>query len=129
MISIEPNGYKALIVDENQELAACLQDMIDIFGIPSDLAHDSVDAMSLLEKESYSLIFIDTNISRICGQRLHTLVKQICPNIIVTLMSSYDSTDTNRIVVRDHPNFYLTKPFRISDLEKILNEIRPKAKK
>lgn len=125
-MSPETNGFKTLIVDENQELAACLQDMIDIFGIPCDLAHDSATAMTLLENEPYSLIFIDTNIPRICGQRLHALVKRICPEIIIALMSTYDSINTNRMVVRDHPDFYLTKPFRISELEKILNEIKAK---
>ena len=75
-----------------------------------------------------SKIFIDTNIPKIRGRNLHTLVREMSPSIKVALMSSYDSTNTNRIVTRDHLDFYLTKPFRISDLEKILREIKSERK-
>ncbi len=127
-MSPETNKPKVLIVDSNQELVACLYDMIDIFGISCDSAHDAVTAAALLEKVPFSLIFIDTNIPRLNGQMLHVYVKRNFPEVLVALMSSYDSTNTDRIVVRDHPDFYLAKPFRISELEKILDEIKSKSK-
>jgi len=126
MISPETDKPKVLIADDNQELAACLHDMIDIFGISCDITNNAANAMTLLKKESYSLIFIDTNIPRICGQMLHIHVKRDFPDVLVALMSAYDSTNTNRMVVRDRPDFYLAKPFRISELEKILDEIKSK---
>lgn len=128
MMTPETNKPKVLIVDDNQELAACLHDMIDIFGISCDIAYDAVTAAALLEKEPFSLIFIDTNTPRLYGQMLHVYVKRNFPEVLVALMSTYNSTNTDRIVVRDHPDFYLAKPFRIVELEKILDEIKSKPK-
>jgi DNA-binding response OmpR family regulator len=129
MISPQENRQKALVVDSNREMASCLYDMIDIFGISCDIAHDTETAAALLKKNPYSLVFIDTNIPRLNGLMLHVHVKRNHPGIAVALMSAYDSTNTDRVVTRDHPDFYLAKPFRISDIENILNEVksRPKA--
>ena len=128
MMSPEKNKPRVLIVDENQELTACLHDMIDIFGIPCDIAHDAVTAEALLKKEFFSLIFIDTAIPRLRGKMLHIHVKRDYPETLVALMSAYNSINTQRMVVHDHPDFYLAKPFKISDLEKILDKIKSKPK-
>ncbi|MBD3217773.1 MAG: response regulator [candidate division Zixibacteria bacterium] len=114
---------KILIVDDNQSMANCLAEMVDIFGIPSEIASDGDEAMEMLKSESYFLIIADTNMPKISGFTLLKHIRKNYPNTKVAIMSTMNSDTTQGMVVRDMPDFYLPKPFKTADIEDLLAEL------
>lgn len=113
----------ALIVDDNENMAKCLADMVDVFGIECQTASDGNEAIELLKKNEFSLIIADSNMPKVSGFTLLKYIKKNYPKIPVAIISTRDSEVTQGMVVRDKPDFYLPKPFTTADIEKLLKKI------
>jgi CheY-like chemotaxis protein len=119
-MKIKTKLKKILIVDDNQFMARCLAEMADIFGIVSEIASDGDEAIEMLKRGSYSLVIADTNMPKISGFTLMKHIRDNYPHIKVAIMSTMNSETTQGMVVRDMPDFYLPKPFKTADIEKLL---------
>jgi CheY-like chemotaxis protein len=115
---------KVLIVDDNEDMARCLADMVDFFGIPSQTACDGNEAIELLKKSDFSLIIADSIMPKVSGFTLLKYVKKYYPKIPVAIISTRDSEVTQGMVVRDKPDFYLPKPFTTANIETLLRQIK-----
>ena len=120
---MKTKSKKILIVDDNQSMAKCLAEMVDIFGIPSEIASDGDEAIEMLESETYTLIITDTKMPKISGFTLLKHIRKNYPNTKVAIMSTMNSDTTQGMVVRDMPDFYLPKPFKTADIEDLLAEL------
>ena len=121
---IKTKTKKILIVDDNQPMARCLAEMVDIFGIPCEIAADGDEAIEKLKRNSYSLIIADTNMPKVSGFTLLKYIRKNHPDMKVAIMSTMNSETTQGMVVRDMPDFYLPKPFKTADIEALLSEMK-----
>jgi CheY-like chemotaxis protein len=120
---IKKGTKKVLIVDDNENMAKCLADMVDVFEIPCQTAADGNEAIELLKKNKFSLIIADTNMPKVSGFTLLKYIKKNYPKIPVAIISTRNSEVTQGMVVRDKPDFYLPKPFTMADIETLLKRI------
>ena len=112
-----------LVVDDNANMAKCLADMVEIYGLPCVTANDGDEAIKLIKSEKFSLIIADTNMPKISGFSLLKYVKKNFPKIPVALISTRNSEMTQDVVVKYKPDYYLAKPFKTSDIENLLSQI------
>ncbi len=115
---------KVLVVDDNDHMARCLAEMVDIFGIPCETANSGEEAIEKMKNREYALVIADTKMSGISGFTLLKYVKRNYPKTSVAIISTRNSDATQGMVVRDMPDFYLPKPFKTSDVEEILADFR-----
>jgi CheY-like chemotaxis protein len=114
---------KILIVDDNKQMADCLGEMVDALGLDFHVAVDGLEAIERLEKENYSLVIADTRMPRVSGFELLKYVKKNHPSVAVAMISTHDSLNTHRMLVREQPDFYLPKPFTSEDVASLLAQI------
>lgn len=115
---------KILIVEDNVRAAESLKQMIDLFGQESEIAADGSEAMKLLMENSYFLVIADTHMPGMSSAELLKHVKQNYPQTPIAVVSTGDSDSTRGMVVANRADFYLAKPVKVSDLEKILSKAK-----
>lgn len=120
-------AQKILIVDDNRDMARCLAEMADHLGIACELAFDGEQAIEKLSQETYFLIIADSHMPRISGFPLLKLIRRDYPGLPVAIISTHNSENTQGMVMKDQPDFYLPKPFKTEDLQKLLAQCHAKA--
>jgi DNA-binding response OmpR family regulator len=122
-MKIKTKTRRVLIVDDNEPMAKCLAEMVDIYGVPCDTAKDGEEAIECLKKDAYALIIADSSMPRISGFTLLKYVRKYYPHLKVAIISTRNSEVTQGMVVRDMPDYYLPKPFKTKDIEELLANI------
>jgi CheY-like chemotaxis protein len=116
------SNHLVLVVDDNKHMARCLAEMIEILGVNCHTAYEGEQAMEMLKLHDYTLVVADSNMPGISGFSLLKHIKQNHERTKVAIMSLRDSESTQNIVAKGRADFYLPKPFKTEDIEKLLNE-------
>ena len=78
-------------------------------------------ALAFLEFENYDVIVTDLSMPGIDGQQLLKRVKQTHPNTPVIIISGNSSAEEGESSLALGAFAYLTKPFRLEDVEEAVN--------
>jgi DNA-binding response OmpR family regulator len=123
-MAIRSKVRKVLVVDDNEQMAKCLADMVSFFSASCDTASDGKEAMQRLEENSYSLVIADTHMPNVSGFKLLKHIRKNHPGLPVALISTRNSQMTQGMVVTNGPDFYLPKPFKSSDIRDLLDQLK-----
>lgn len=111
-----------LIVDDNPNMSALLSEMLEIFDYSSVLAGDGDEALTELDKNKFSMIISDMRMPNMTGLELLDQVKTRYPKMPVVIISGY-AMEGEASPGGVKPDGFLSKPFMMSDIEKLLNEL------
>ena len=78
-------------------------------------------ALAFLEFENYDVILTDLSMPGLDGQQLLKRVKQTHPNTPVIIISGNSTAEEGESSIALGAFAYLTKPFRLEDLEETVN--------
>ena len=109
-----------LIVDDNPNMSSLLSEMLEVFDFESERAGDGNEALVKLEGGNFSMIISDMRMPNMTGLELLDHVKEMYPKMPVVIISGYvmkDELSAGGLA----PDHFLTKPFLMSDIEKLLN--------
>jgi len=123
-MQLKTKTQKILIVDNNQQMLDCLSEMVDVLGREAIQATDGLSALEKLEEDDYKLVVADTKLPEMSGFELLRYVRKYHPGVLVALISTTDTANTQRLIVRDAPDFYLPKPFTLADVEELLGKLK-----
>ena len=118
---------KLLVVDDNKELVSMIK---EYFKTHAEIevsmeANDGVEGLKLIEKKQdlYDVIVLDLIMPNKDGiSVLETMKKKNMDKKIIVL-TSYNTPDVIRKVSELGVNYYILKPFELSELEKRITEI------
>lgn len=121
--------YNVIVVDDQIDILDSLRGLLEIFGCNVKTAKDSDEAIAFLEesrKISEKVDFIITDLTIPGGKGgldLLDRVQKIDKNIPIVLMSGYaDSSEIKKYSSYGF-KFFLSKPFNIEEIKKILESI------
>ncbi len=112
-----------LIVDDNPNMSTLLGEMLEIFDYESELAEDGIVALEKLEQNKFSLIITDMKMPNMTGLELLEQVKQKYPKLPVVLISGYSVDSMSQENSEYKPDGFLSKPFMMTDVEKLLDSL------
>ena len=115
---------RVLIVDDNQDMARCLADMVEEFNVLCDTVSDGESAIELLGAEKYQLVIADTQMPGMSGFSLLKHIKENYPDLQVAIISTRDSEMTKGLVALSRADYYLPKPFTTSDIGELLSQVK-----
>ncbi len=117
---------KILFVDDEKSIRLLLK---RVFENDYEVAEaDSCDAaMAKLAKEKFDLVVTDVNMPEKNGIDLLNAVKGLYPHILVILITGYPDVDTATKAVRNGAFDYIKKPFKISDVQVVIERAVEKA--
>ena len=107
-----------LVVDDNEDLCANMQDILGEIGYTVETALNGKDAIDLCKKNTYDLALVDIKLPDIAGQELVEKIVEISPSIEIIYMTGYSSLKSAAEAVRQKQVVsYETKPL---DMERLL---------
>ncbi|RJO63462.1 MAG: response regulator [Myxococcales bacterium] len=107
---------KVLLVDDEKEFTETLKERLELRGMAVSTAASGQEALGILEKRSFDVIFLDLQMPGMDG--IETL-KQITlkdPDAQVILLTGHATVPTSVEAMKHGAVDYLTKPAEMADL-------------
>lgn len=127
----EFSNKRILVVEDyliNQELT---KELLEILGCTVDVASTGHEALELVEKQRYDLIFMDIQMPKMDGYETTKEIRQLEKGShhtpIVALTANALQGDREKCINAGMDD-YISKPFRSSDLERVLSQWLEKTK-
>ena len=109
---------KILIVDDENDIAELISDILEDEGYDTVIANNGIDAIEKIEKDNFDLILLDIMMPDISGTEVCAKIRNqtSSPIIFVTAKTNLTSKLVGFEVGADD---YITKPFVNEDLDLI----------
>ena len=112
-----------LAVDDEQNLLELLITVLGKRGFKVKTALNSIEALRLLDQESFQLALLDLKMGPVNGVQLLKEIKDRRPVIKVIMMTAYPTNETRTQASANGASAYLTKPVDIQKLVDTLNSL------
>lgn len=109
-----------LLVDDEPKARELLSMTVRGLGHRPIAAADGVEALRLLEQETVDLVLTDVRMPGLDGKALLETVRTRWPGVPVILLTAYGSMRDAVAMTKRGAFDYLSKPFEIDDLEKVV---------
>lgn len=114
---------KILVIDDDAAIGAAIQNSLEkkhkIFSVET-----AQDALEVLKREKFNLIFLDLNLPDIDGLSLYKQLKTDLKNVPVVVITGSTDADLLGKVVAEGVQFILNKPFTIDEVRQMLSFIK-----
>jgi DNA-binding response OmpR family regulator len=105
-----------LIADDDHAIAAALVVLFELYDFHADAVHTPADALERVRQSDVCLVVHDMNFSKgdtsgIDGLSLFHALRREAPKLPLILMTSWPSSDTSALVLREGAAAYLVKPW------------------
>ncbi len=115
---------KALIVEDNVINQKVLYKLLNKLNIPSDIANNGKEAVSLYNENDYDIIFMDLHMPEMDGfeatKKIHSLTKYKSRNIpIIAVTASAFDEDKTKAIASGMDDF-VSKPIVLKNLEETI---------
>lgn len=112
-----------LAVDDEQNLLELLITVLGKRGFKVKTALNSIEALRLLDQESFQLALLDLKMGPVNGVQLLKEIKDRRPVIKVIMMTAYPTNETRTQASASGASAYLTKPVDIQKLVDTINSL------
>jgi DNA-binding NtrC family response regulator len=113
---------RVLVVDDRAEMAEIVAEALCERGYDGVAVTSGPDAFRRLHEERVDALVTDLRMPDVDGLTLLRLSRMLDPTRPVILMTAYSSLDTALEAAEAGTWQYLTKPFRVEALERLLDE-------
>ena len=114
------NTPTILVVDDELLIRDLLYDFFHGQGWDIAIAEDGEKALQILQSRKIDLVLTDIRMPQMDGLTLTSEMQQSYPDIPVVLMTGYPSVDSAVTALRCRVTDYITKPFNINKLYKVI---------
>ena len=112
-----------LAVDDEQNLLELLMTVLGKRGFKVKTALNGIEALRLLDQESFQLALLDLKMGPVNGVQLLKEIKDRRPIIKVIMMTAYPTSETRTQASANGASAYLTKPVDIQKLVDTINSL------
>jgi len=114
---------RILIADDEMEAVALMKKYVERKNCDADIAYDGASALELIKLNKYDLVLLDHNMPEITGLELIEYIKKNTPDTIAVMITGYQqmSSFAAKGLGADE---YLTKPFKLKDIEDIIDKYK-----
>jgi putative two-component system response regulator len=109
-----------LVVDDEPKICEFLGILLGREGYRTASAYSAAEALALIERNSYALVLTDLKMPGMDGFELITRLKKIRPDLPVIMITGYATVETAVQALRYGVDDYVTKPFNIDELRKVI---------
>ncbi len=120
---------KILIVEDEAVVRESLRDWLTDDGYEVECVDTGEEALERIKKEEYGVIVLDLRLPGIDGLHVFEEAKELKPETRGILITAYPSKETLEKAKRLGLLDYLSKPFKVDDLEKIISGALGEAEK
>jgi CheY-like chemotaxis protein len=116
---------RILIVDDDEKLAALLQESLRTLGEGYDVvtAGGTDEALARVSKHSFDLVITDLMMPEVDGLQLLEALKAINPSMVTVAMTAFDSQEIRAEAERFGIYHYLAKPFSVHEFRQCVIDV------
>ncbi len=119
---------KILIVDDDEELRTNISEILKIRGYSTAIASSGEDAIEKVTSTKFDIAIIDFMMPKMSGMDVLTEFQKITPKTKVIMITAFATIDNAVEAIKRGASDYLSKPFRIEDLDAIIKRTLEEAK-
>ncbi len=114
-----------LVIDDESIILQLISDTLELLGYNGLLAETGSQGMELFKKHHFEidLVILDLDLPDINGDLILQKLRKIKPQQKVLVASGYEFNQKEKFLKKVKVNDYLSKPFKIHDLEMKLNQL------
>ncbi|MDX1762797.1 MAG: response regulator [bacterium] len=109
-----------LIVDDEKTSRYVLEQLLSSDGRKVRTARDGLEAKALLQEEPADLVLTDLNMPGMDGMALLRHVRTRFPRTLVIMVTGFASLDSTLTAVEEGAYDYITKPFKLAEMELVV---------
>lgn len=114
----------ALIIDDELPLREIICEALKLMNIDTIAAEGGKQAIQIIKTlDTLDLIVIDMNMPEMGGEETYQQLSKYFPETPVIFMSGYDMEEWLEKMNLENANCFLKKPFRISDIHQVINDM------
>jgi DNA-binding NtrC family response regulator len=113
---------KLLIVDDEAVALRNLERVMNKVGYSVTAVQSGEEALALLETQAFDLLLTDLRMEKVDGMRLLKACRTRHPDSEVIMITGYASTESAVEAMKQGAFYYITKPFRLDEVRKVVAE-------
>ena len=117
------NRIKILLLDDEPIVAERVKSSLEMSGYYVDSFISSNDAIDNLKKIKYDILITDLKMSSPDGIEVLQIARELQPDIKAIVITGFATKQTAETVMNKGAVEFLAKPFKLSQLKKILSVI------
>ena len=117
------NKIKILLLDDEPIVAERVKSSLEMSGYCVDSFISSNDAIDNLKKVKYDILITDLKMSSPDGIEVLQIARELQPDIKAIVITGFATRQTAETVMNKGAVEFLAKPFKLSQLKKILSVI------
>ncbi|MFZ1946504.1 MAG: response regulator [bacterium] len=111
---------RILVVDDQETMRSLLRDMLEVIGYEVTLAEGGEQALGLVQSQDFDLVLTDLNMPGMDGTALLRAIKTTRAEMPVVIITGYGTFHTEKRVMREGANGYISKPCTLAKIENTL---------
>ncbi len=121
---------RILFMDDDEQIRALTKGMLESLEYKCDLAKDGEEAIQLYKRylnigRPYDIVIMDlTIIGGMGGEQTFKVLRELHPEVCAIIASGYDNEEMRRQFLDMGFYGYLTKPYRVGELGRIIRTVR-----
>jgi len=119
----EYSKEKILVVDDEIEVGKVVTELLSSLGFNADSEYSGKNAAQRIKKGKYTFLITDINMPEISGIELIKDVREEKLDVSIIAMTGYDKDYTYMDVISAGANDFITKPFKIDEIEAKISRI------
>ncbi len=114
---------RILIVDDEVPILEMVSQYVSLLGYEASTAQRGEEALSLLDRQPYTILLTDIKMPDMDGFELIKRVKEKCPGLHIIAMTGHGASYTYTDVVAAGASDFLNKPFSLDEMRAKLRRI------
>ncbi|WP_141047660.1 response regulator [Aliarcobacter cryaerophilus] len=116
------SSKKALIVEDNEINQLVTSQMLESIGFDIDIANDGLEAVDMVNKSNYDIVFMDLQMPKMDGFEATKKIREFNKNTPIVALSAAVMDKDKELTSLAGMNNHLAKPLIRSELESILKQ-------
>jgi DNA-binding NtrC family response regulator len=115
--------FKILVVDDEPEFRNILVKVLKEMGNEVSTANSGRQALTKIRENPPHILFLDIKMPQMSGLECLRRLRKLRQKLVVVVMTGYADIDSAREAMRLGADEFISKPFDIDDLKRLVNEL------
>ena len=116
-----PSEVRILILDDDESICRMIQAALDSSTFQIDIVSDPMRIQDALHGRAYHVIILDYVLPGLEAEQVFDWIRETQPDASIIVVTAYPSIDSALSCLRARTYDYLTKPFQVVHLQRVVN--------
>lgn len=109
---------RVLIVDDNQDAADLLSELVAMRGFVTDTAYDGFMALDVALSFQPDIVILDLGMPKFSGDEVATMLRQVASlkDVFIVALTSWNDSEARALTKRTGFDLHLAKPVKVREL-------------